>query len=1120
MRRAKRTTTAAVLAGATALALATTGLAALPSAAQSRTGAAAEAGGTGAAGGTTGGATAPAAGGSAGAEVTLITGDRVLLDSRGAFVRFLPAAGRESIPAQIRQVKGHTYVLPSDAAGLIATGKLDMRLFDATELSRPEYRRLAGDGVPLLVGYTGGAGLRSAARSALRADAGATVRAEIAAVDSQALTVRGANTADAWAALTTRSARGYRLAPGIRSVRLDGLVKASLDVSVPQIGAPDAWQAGFDGKGVKIAVLDTGVDTRHEDLAAQVVEAKDFTNSTDVLDHYGHGTHVASILAGTGAASQGKYKGVAPGARLISGKVLNDRGSGTESSIMAGMEWAVGQGATIVNLSLGGADTLGVDPLEETVDKLSDRALFVIAAGNEGPGAGTLGTPGTAERALTVGAVDKQDVLAPRSSRGPRVGDGLLKPDLTAPGVDITAAAAEGSRIDTSPGTPHPAPGYLTISGTSMATPHVAGAAALLSQQHPDWTGQQLKEALVGSAKPGPYSAVEQGSGRVDLTRAITQTVVAEPASLSFGAPRWPHTDDQPVTRTLTYRNTGAQAVTFDLAATATGPGGTPAPAGLFTLGARQVTVPAGGTASVDVTANPRLGGTALGVHSLAVTATAGDRVVRTAGALHLEGEMHELTLKATARDGSAPADGDWSGYLYNLDDDTMVPVSGANGTARLWLPKGTYTILGEVPLLSSEGVYIGHDWVSAPRLLLDRDMTLPVDARQTKPIDMSVPDPDASYSVGFVVITPDGAPGPIAVYIGSMPEGFRTQQVGPRPARGTVSSHLVASYQKDDTQYLVGDTLKDAFYTGATLHPKQSRFARLDSGLGSAAEGRSGVITTTPGFQVRLYTSADLPGTVTTYLLEGPAWTRTFQQLNGRVVEAEYRTPARTYRGGRAYTETFNAGVFGPALGDAGVGLVRDGDRLTGSIRPFADGAGHDGLSLYDPLTSYTSLYRDGVKYGSAQGVLDTTSFDLPKDKARYRIATGGIRREAGVSALSTEVTWTAEFTSARTKRPTSLPVSVVRFTPEIGLDGWAVAGASQSVPVTVQGSGEHGLRSLTVYASSDHGSTWSRLPVRGGKVTVVNPGAGGTVSFKAEFSDREGGVFTQTVIDAYRTK
>lgn len=129
-------------------------------------------------------------------------------------------------------------------------------------------------------------------------------------------------------------------------------------------------------------MLDTGVDTTHDDLRTQVVAEKNFTPSPDTKDRYGHGTHVASIAAGTGAKSGGKHKGVAPEAKLLNGKVLGDNGFGDDSGVVAGMEWAAEQGADIVNLSLGGPDSPGVDPMEAQINKLSAEKgiLFAVAA--------------------------------------------------------------------------------------------------------------------------------------------------------------------------------------------------------------------------------------------------------------------------------------------------------------------------------------------------------------------------------------------------------------------------------------------------------------------------------------------------------------------------------------------------------------------------------------------------------------------------------------------------------------------------------------------------------------------------------------------------------------------
>src|SRR5262249_36492966 len=161
--------------------------------------------------------------------------------------------------------------------------------------------------------------------------------------------------------------------------------------------------------------------------------------------------------------SDGKERGVAPGAQLAVGKVLDSEGKGQESWIIAGMEWAArDQHAKIISMSLGGGGD-ATDPMSQTVDRLSHDtgALFVVAAGNGGPHA--ISSPGAADAALTVGAVDAKDQLADFSSQGPRDGDAGLKPELTAPGVDIVAARSHYKR-----GSGY----YTTMSGTSMATPH------------------------------------------------------------------------------------------------------------------------------------------------------------------------------------------------------------------------------------------------------------------------------------------------------------------------------------------------------------------------------------------------------------------------------------------------------------------------------------------------------------------------------------------------------------------------------------------------------------------------------------------------------------------------
>ncbi|WP_033264789.1 S8 family peptidase [Streptomyces alboflavus] len=501
-----------------------------------------------------------------GHRLTLVTGDRVTVDAAGRLTGFRPAKGREHIPVRTRAFAGHTLVLPYDAQRLITAGKVDQRLFDVTELSRKVNREAQRNGLKLIVGYRGTAARD--ARAGVRAAGDTTVRRSFTSLNADAVTTPERDAAALWTALTDE--RGGA-ASGVDRLWLDGTRRVSLDKSVRQIGAPKAWEAGYDGKGVKIAVLDTGVDATHPDLKEQVVGAKNFTPSPDSKDRYGHGTHVASVAAGTGAKNAA-YKGVAPGAKILNGKVLGDDGRGSDSEIIAGIDWAVAQGADVVNMSLGGGDTPGVDPMEAAINKVSAEkgVLFAVAAGNAGD-PGSVNSPGSAEAALTVGAVDDNDKLADFSSQGPRVGDGAIKPDVTAPGVDITAAAAPGSEIEKEVG--QKPEGYLTISGTSMATPHAAGAAALLKQQHPVPAGgtaavDLTTDTRLGGTVDGAYSAyvVASGGGQSVRTAAAVQREVEsyDVTLKSIGRDGRPARHHETMLAAITGADTGTNLFPYD----------------------------------------------------------------------------------------------------------------------------------------------------------------------------------------------------------------------------------------------------------------------------------------------------------------------------------------------------------------------------------------------------------------------------------------------------------------------------------------------------------------------------------------------------------------------------
>ncbi|MFF3712869.1 S8 family peptidase [Streptomyces phaeochromogenes] len=1062
--------------------------------------------------------------------VTLITGDRVVVDAKGRVVGLERAKGREGIPVQIRRAAGHTLVVPADAARLIADGRLDQRLFDVTELNKSASRKAQKQGLKLIVGYRGTA---AAAKADVR-DAGDTkVRRTLKSLNADAVLTPKADATDLWAAVTDTPSGGAKTASGIAHVWLDGVRKASLDKSVKQIGADKAWAAGFDGKGVKIAVLDTGVDATHPDLKEQVVGEKNFSTSPDATDKYGHGTHVASIAAGTGAKSAGKYRGVAPGAKLLNGKVLGDDGSGDDSGILAGMEWAVEQGADVVNLSLGGGDTPEVDPLEAQVNKLSKETgvLFAIAAGNDGDfGEQTIGSPGSAEAALTVGAVDDSDKLASFSSTGPGL-DGQIKPDVTAPGVDTTAASAPGSVIAQEVG--EKPPGYVSISGTSMATPHVAGAAAILKQQHPDWTYTQLKGALTGSAKGGKYTPFQQGSGRIQVDKARKQTVIADPTSVSFGIQQWPHTDDTPVTEKITYKNLGKTDVGLTLAVTATDPKGQAAPAGFFTLGTKTLKVPAGGSASADLTANTKLGGTLDGAYSAYVTATGGGQSVRTAATVQREVESYDVTLKFIDRDGN-PA----KYYSASLDGVTGLAQGkwyspyDESGTVKVRFPKGGY-IFNSAVHVDPDDPAKGFDWVTQPKLSITKKATITVDARTAKPVDITVPDAAAKSEVAtplYTVGVPDGS-NSYGWWLDSY-ANFRTAHAGPQITDGSLYQQWGGHWTKPAAEYdtLAGGKVKQ-LATGYTKHYKASELATVKTGLGASSSGKKGVIyawgelpgstsTFAPGVQ------QTLPGTRTLRLSTagGAKWKLDFEQHGGvdedgsPIVEAFYTlgTP-QTLKAGKSYGKTFNTAVFGPRVGSS-LGIYREGNGIYGSLPVFTDGKTHSGSSLYSSVT--TTLYRNGAKVGSNSDPLEGAGiFTVPAGDAAYKLTTS-VKRSVKVAAASTRVdaSWTFRSKKADLAK---LPASSIRFDAAVGLDSRAPAGKKVSVPVTVQGSAAgSNLKSLSVYVSYDYGQTWKKVTVKNGKIAITNPAKGKGISFHAKIADMKGNKSTISIYNAYYGK
>lgn len=321
--------------------------------------------------------------------------------------------------------------------------------------------------------------------------------------------------------------------PYVKGVHRDQKVQITLDESISIINADKIWlDYGVYGEGIKVGIIDTGIDYNHPDLGGgfgegfKVAGGYDFVdNDNDPMDEHSHGTHVAGIVAANGES----VKGVAPEATLYALKALSSAGYGFNSDVIAAIEWSVdpnndGDPADrldIVNMSLGGPGNSD-DPMSVAVDNaVSMGVTFCIAAGNDRDYY-TIGSPGTARKAITVGSIDKYERISLFSSKGPTQKNFLIKPDIVAPGSNIRSTVPGG--------------GYAYKNGTSMASPHVAGAAALILNLNAGWGPAEIKNAIMQSArKIEGRSVFDQGAGIIDLKALAESQSLVSPGSISFG---------------------------------------------------------------------------------------------------------------------------------------------------------------------------------------------------------------------------------------------------------------------------------------------------------------------------------------------------------------------------------------------------------------------------------------------------------------------------------------------------------------------------------------------------------------------------------------------------------
>jgi serine protease AprX len=355
--------------------------------------------------------------------------------------------------------------------------------------------------------------------------------------------------------------------PFVKYVSPNRPTKRFLDISTGSVGASYAWQNGWDGTGVGVAVIDSGIAldrdlTGPNGVTSRVVYSESFVAGQNASDVYGHGTHIAGIIGSAGRDSSGPgftrtFKGVAPNVNLINLRVLDTNGGGEESDVIAAIERAIQLKNTynirVINLSLGRPvfESYKLDPLCQAVEAAWKAGIVVVvAAGNFGrdnsmntKGYGTIASPGNDPYAITVGAMNAKgtawtadDAIASYSSKGPTLVDHIVKPDLVAPGNNIISLMAPNSTLAAmyprllinnsayeTLGIPGKSGDYFRLSGTSMATPVVSGAAALLIQKLPSITPDQVKARLMKTATKA-LTLYSTGIDAIDLRTYNSQS--------------------------------------------------------------------------------------------------------------------------------------------------------------------------------------------------------------------------------------------------------------------------------------------------------------------------------------------------------------------------------------------------------------------------------------------------------------------------------------------------------------------------------------------------------------------------------------------------------------------
>jgi hypothetical protein len=826
----------------------------------------------------------------------------------------------------------------------------------------------------------------------------------------------------------------------------------------------------------------------------------------------------------------------------VVGKVLGDDGRGSSSDIIAGMEWAaIDQDADVINMSLGGEPTDGTDPVSQAVNSLTveQDVLFVIAAGNSGPGERTVGTPATADAALTVGSVTKNGALASTSARGPRLGDSAIKPDITAPGVGIVAARAEGTSL----GIPVDDL-YTRASGTSMASPHVAGAATIVVQQHPDWDPATVKAALINASSPAQELTVyEQGGGELDVAEATNTQVVATPGTLNLGYFPYPHDDYQPVTETLSYTNYGTETITLDLAADIDDADGNAAPSGMVTIEPQTITIEPAATTDVSVTVDVAAGPESLYGGSVIATAL-GERVAHTPTGFHKEPEMYDITVQGIAADGR-PAASDSVVDVIDVNDATAVREINnnfVNGMVTVRVPPGTYSVMGVITTFDeADGSYLNQAMMGDTEVEVTEDISLVWDAREATPITVDAGEAGrvqthtmayhrAAAAEGRLIHSWNGgswsysamSTEPVTLGLFEFYSLFHMVDESADPVRfydlmfpepGAIPANLDYSGDENvavlDSVYHGDDPDQAIARTRTAWRPYQTfvlAFRRTMSG---------------PQRQIEVVSAGDTRWQQAVFA-EAPR--------TGRLAE-----PVTYYEAGEQHEVSWFASPRTPALEEGtehqpGALPVRDGDVLGLQIAEWSDaqvGAQrHVGLRESSLDSTAFRLYEDGNLVAKAERARG--DFAVSPGASRLRLELD-VAREADwwQTSIQTHTAW--ELDSSSTEAATPLPLLQVDYDINLGLtniapnptglDRPATIGLHVRHPHGVDGAAIAGARAWVSY---DDGARWKIRPVRAtgeGSFDVIldRRGGGGHASIRVEVWDADGNTVEQEIVRAY---